>query len=264
VFAVGLAGVTDGALAGAVDELKVFKLGQVSAPLEALRRAGVRRAVMAGKVQHVSVFGGILPDLRAVRILAGLKDRRTDTILAAVVEEFRKEGIEIISSATHLAHLLAVPGCMSRRAPTREESSDIEFGWRAAKALAGVDIGQSVVVRDRAVVAAEAMEGTDAALIRAGELVRSRAGSGKTALVLVKVAKPRQDFRFDLPVLGLDTLKTMEAAGATAVAMEAGKTLLFDKEAFLQTADRMGLAVVGVEDGGGGAGGAPGDAGRST
>ncbi|MFC1679619.1 LpxI family protein [Elusimicrobiota bacterium] len=247
VVAITLKGVTDARVADIVDEAHAFKLGQVSAPLKVLKKAGVKRVVMAGKVQHKSLFGGVLPDLRAVKLLAGLKDRRTDTILAAIADEFAREGIELISSATHLSHLLSEPGVLSKRKPSKIESADIEFGWRAAKALAGFDIGQSVVVRGRAVVAVEAMEGTDATVLRAAELARGE-GTGKTGLVLVKVAKPRQDFRFDLPVLGLDTLDTLERAGASALAFEARRTLIFDKDAFLERADRLGLAVVAVEE----------------
>ncbi|MFH1724655.1 MAG: UDP-2,3-diacylglucosamine diphosphatase LpxI [Elusimicrobiota bacterium] len=249
VVAIALKGVTDARLAETVDELHTFKLGQVSAPLKVLKAAGVKRVVMVGKVQHVSLFGGVLPDLRAARILAGLKDRRTDTILAAVADEFAKEGIELLSSATYLSHLVAPPGVLTRRKPTKAEAADIELGWRAAKALAGFDIGQSVVVKDRAVIAVEGMEGTDATVLRAAELARSH---GKDpGLVLVKVAKPRQDFRFDLPVLGLDTLDILERAGVTAIAVEAGKTLIFDKPEFLERADGMKLAVTAIEDAGG-------------
>jgi len=253
VVAVGIKDVTDPRLEGIVDELHVFKLGQVSGPLKVLKAAGVRRVLMAGKVQHASLFGGVMPDLRAVKILAGLKDRRTDTILSAVAEEFAKEGMELISSATHLAHLMPLPGVLSRRQPTQAESADIAFGWEAAKAVSGFDIGQSVVVRDKAVVAVEAMEGTDATILRAAELARAAGGvgprkDGKTGIILVKVAKPRQDFRFDLPVIGLDTLKILEQAGAAGLAFEARKTLIFDKPEFLERSDAQGLAVVALED----------------
>ncbi len=246
VVAVALKGVTDPLLKDSVDEMHVFRLGQVSAPLELLKKSGVSKVVMAGKVQHVSLFGGVLPDLRAAKILAALKDRRTDTILKAVADEFSREGLELLSSAAYLQHLMPKAGVLSKRKPTKDEEADIEIGWKAAKAVSGFDIGQSVVVSNRAVVAVEAMEGTDKTLLRAGDLARS---FGKApSLVLVKVAKPRQDFRFDLPVLGLDTLASLEAAGASALAFEAGKTLLFDKDEFLRGADRLKLAVVARED----------------
>ncbi len=245
VVAIGLSGVTEDSLADIADEVHTFKLGKVNGPLKVLREAGVRRVVMAGKVQHHSLFGGILPDLRAVKILAGLKDRRTDTILKAIADEFSKEGMELISSATHLSHLMAEPGVLTRRKPSKTESADIELGWKAAKALAGFDIGQSVAVKDKAVVAVEAMEGTDALLLRAAALVQRH--GRKPGLVLVKVAKPRQDFRFDLPVLGLDSLKTFKKAGVTAVAIEARRTLLFDKDAFLREANAMKLSLQALE-----------------
>ncbi|MFH2202497.1 MAG: UDP-2,3-diacylglucosamine diphosphatase LpxI [Elusimicrobiota bacterium] len=246
VVAIGISGVTETSLSEIADEVHTFKLGKVSEPLRIFKKAGVRRAVMAGKVQHNSLFGGIMPDLRAIKILAGLKDRRTDTILRAIADEFKKEGIELISSATHLSRLMPEPGVLTRRAPSKAEAADIEFGWRAGKAVAGFDIGQSVVVRDRAVVAVEAMEGTDALLLRAAELVRSH--GRKPGLVLVKVAKPEQDFRFDLPVLGPDSLRVFREAGVTAVAVEARKTLIIDKDEFLRGADGMKLAVVARDE----------------
>jgi len=246
VVAIGLSGVTDPSLSDIADEVHTFKLGKVNGPLKALKDAGVKRVVMAGKVQHNSLFGGILPDLRAVKILAGLRDRRTDTILRAVADEFAKEGMELISSATHLAHLMPGPGVLTKRSPTKAENADIEFGWRAAKAVAGFDIGQSVVIRDKAVVAVEAMEGTDELLMRANDIVRRH--DRKPGIVLVKVAKPKQDFRFDLPVLGTNSLAVFEKTQVTAVAVEAKKTLLIDKESFLEGADRLKIAVVALED----------------
>jgi len=200
---------------------------------------------MAGKVQHVSLFGGVMPDLRAVKILASLKDRRTDTILSAIADEFTKEGMTLISSATYLQDLVPEEGVLTHRAPTSQESADIELGIGAAKASAGYDIGQSVVVKERAIVAVEAMEGTDAAVMRAAELAGTKGSTAKkNGLVLIKVAKPKQDFRFDIPVIGLDTLETLKAAGATALSIEAGKTMIFDKEEFLDRANRIGIAVV--------------------
>lgn len=247
VVAVALKGVTDQEALSAHAEVHPFALGQVTAPLELLKKAGVKKVVMAGKVQHVSLFGGIIPDLRAVKILASLKDRRTDTILGAIAAEFEKEGLEVLSSATYLSHLIPGPGPLTKRRPTREMEEDAALGWKAAKALAGVDVGQSVVVQGKAVVAVEGMEGTDACVRRAGELVRS---NGQTpALVVVKVAKPKQDFRFDLPVLGLGTLDVLAEAGAAGLALEAGKTLIFDREAFTRQADAQGLTVWALTEG---------------
>jgi len=241
VIAIGLKGVTSEQLAEVIGTVHTFKLGQVNGPIKVLKDAGVKRVVMAGKVQHTSLFGGIMPDLRAVKILATLKDRRTDTILAAIANEFTKEGMELISSATYLTHLLPAPGVLTGRVPTKSESEDMAFGLRAAKALSGFDIGQTVIVKDKAVVAVEAMEGTDATLLRAAELVR--AYKKNTGLILIKVAKPKQDFRFDLPVLGLDTLKIMERVNVTAIAIEANKTLIFDKEDFLTEANKLKISI---------------------
>ncbi|MBI5244609.1 MAG: UDP-2,3-diacylglucosamine diphosphatase LpxI [Elusimicrobia bacterium] len=246
VVALAIPGVTDPALEPKVFKIQYFKLGQIEAPLRYFKEHGVRKAVMAGKVQHASVFGGLMPDLRALKLFAGLKDRRPDTILSAVADEFSKEGIELLSSSAYLTHLMPSEGVLSRRAPTKEELADVELGWRAAKAVAGFDIGQAVVAQGGAIVAVEAMEGTDSAVARAGEIARSH--GRKPRLVVVKVAKPCQDFRFDLPVLGLDTLPTLEKAGASVLALEAGKTLVFDKDEFIRRADALGLAVIVVSE----------------
>lgn len=244
VVALGIRGVTDSELAR-ITRVEFFRLGQIEKPLLFLKKAGVTRAVMAGKVQHHSLFGGILPDLRAMKLLAKLKDRRTDTVLRAVAEEFAKEGIELLPSSTYLAHLLAPEGVLTRRRPAPSEEADLELGWRAAKAVAGFDIGQTVVVRGGAVVAVEAMEGTDKAIERAAELCAAHGSA--PSLAVVKVAKPRQDFRFDLPVLGLDSLAIFERCKVGALCIEARKTLLFDRQEFIAGADRLKMSVVSRE-----------------
>lgn len=243
VVALGIPGVTDPGLEAAAGGLRWFKLGQIDAPIKALKEAGVRQVVMAGKVQHVSLFGGVLPDWRAAKVLLSLKDKRTDTVLRAVADEFAKDGLEFVSSATYLEHLLAPDGPITRLPFTRGQVADAALGWKAAKAVSGFDIGQTVIVQDGAVVAVEGMEGTDACARRACELARSQGRA--PALVVVKVAKPRQDFRFDLPVVGLDTVETFRAAGVKALALEAGSTLVFDRERFAAEADAAGLAVAG-------------------
>jgi DUF1009 family protein len=243
VVALGIPGVTDPALESVAGGLTWFKLGQIDAPIKALKDAGVRKVVMAGKVQHVSLFGGVLPDWRAAKVLLGLKDKRTDTILRAVVDEFAKDGLEFVSSALYLEHLLAPAGPLTKKAFKKDQLIDAALGWRAAKAVAGFDIGQTVVVQAGAVVAVEGMEGTDACVKRAAELARSL--GREPALTVVKVAKPRQDFRFDLPVVGLDSLAGFRAAGVAALALEAGSTLIFDRERFAAEADAAGLAVAG-------------------
>lgn len=243
VVALGIPGVTDPALEAAAGGLRWFKLGQIDAPIKALKDAGVRRVVMAGKVQHVSLFGGVLPDWRAAKLLLGLKDKRTDTILRAVVGEFEKDGLEFVSSATFLDHLLAPTGALTRRTLSKAQLDDAALGWRAAKAVAGFDIGQTVVAQGGAIVAVEGMEGTDACVKRAAELARSQ--GREPALVVVKVAKPRQDFRFDLPVVGLDTLENFRACGVAALALEAGATLIFDRDRFAADADAASIPVAG-------------------
>ncbi len=243
VVALGIPGVTDPSLESVAGGLTWFKLGQIDAPIKTLKDAGVHKVVMAGKVQHVSLFGGVMPDWRAAKVLMGLKDKRTDTILKAVVDEFAKDGLEFVSSAIYLEHLLASNGPMTKQTFTKEQLSDAALGWRAAKAVAGFDIGQTVVVQGSAIVAVEGMEGTDACVKRAAELARSQ--GKEPALVVVKVAKPRQDFRFDLPVVGRDSLVNFKAAGVKAVALEANSTLVFDRELFAADADAAAIAVAG-------------------
>ncbi len=254
VVALAIEGVTDETLKGNVGEFRTFKLGQLDAPIQMLREAGVSQAVMAGKVQHAALFGSVRPDWRAVKLFARLEDRRTDTILNAVASEFAKDGIELLSSATFLSHLLAQPGTLTKTAPSPSQRADMTLGWRAAKAVAGFDIGQTVAVLDGAVIAVEAMEGTDACVRRAREILRAQ--GEKKPLVVVKVAKPKQDLRFDIPVLGMDSLTVFSAYGVGAVALQANATMIFDKEAFLKAADRQKLSVVAF-DGDGPAGSRP-------
>lgn len=243
VVALGIPGVTDPALEAVAGGLTWFKLGQIDAPIKALKDKGVRQVVMAGKVQHVSLFGGVMPDWRAAKVLMGLKDKRTDTVLKAVVDEFAKDGLEFISSAHYLEHLLAPDGALTKKTLSKEQLADAALGWKAAKAVAGFDIGQTVVAQDRAIVAVEGMEGTDPCVARAAALARSQ--GKEPALVVIKVAKPRQDFRFDLPVVGLDSLTAFRAAGVKALVLEAKSTLVFDREAFAREADAAGIAVAG-------------------
>lgn len=243
VVALGIPGVTDPALEQVAGAVTWFKLGQIDAPIKALKDRGVKKVVMAGKVQHVSVFGGVLPDWRAAKVLMGLKDKRTDTILRAVADEFQKDGLEFVSSALYLEHLLAPNGALTKRSFTKQQLADANLGWKAAKAVAGFDIGQTVVAQDGAIVAVEGMEGTDACVARASELAKTQ--GREPALTVIKVAKPRQDFRFDLPVVGLDTLVHFKKAGVKALAFEAGATLIFDRDRFAADADAAGLAVAG-------------------
>lgn len=219
-------------------EIVWISLGQLGRCVDALRQAGAAQAVMAGQVRHVKIFSGVVPDRLARSALTGLRARNTDALIAAVADVLEEEGIELLDSTAFLAPLLAEAGPIGAREPTSAEQADLEFGWRMADALAGLDIGQTVVVKDQAVVAVEAMEGTDAAIARAGRL----AGEGTR---VVKVAKPSQDMRFDVPVVGLPTIDAMREAGATALAVDAGRTLIFDRDRAIAAADRAGIAVVG-------------------
>ena len=215
-----------------------ISLGQLGKCVKTLNAAGVQRAVMAGQVKHVKLFGGVLPDLTLLKVLARLKAQNTDALIAAVADVLQDHGITLMDSTALLAELVARPGVLARAVPSDAMTTDFEFGWRMADAIAGLDVGQTVVVKDRAVVAVEAMEGTDAAIARAGAL----AGPGTR---VIKVAKPSQDMRFDVPVVGVATINAMRAAGADALAVDAGKTLILDGDAFVRAADEAGIVVVG-------------------
>ena len=219
-------------------DLHWVSLGHLGQCIKILKAAGVRQAVMAGQVKHARIFSGIVPDLTLLSVLTRLRARNTDALISAVAEVLRGEGIELLNSTAFLEPLLAKPGILSRRPPSMEELDDLAFGYRMADAIAALDIGQTVVVKDKAVVAVEAMEGTDVVIRRAGEI----AGPGAR---VVKVAKPKQDMRFDVPVVGVATIRMMQAAGATALSIDAGMTLVMDGQQFFDAADEAGIAVVG-------------------
>lgn len=244
VVAVAIREETAPELAEAVDEIHWVGLGQLGRCLEALRSAGVAEVVMAGQVKHRQIFSGVVPDLRMVALLARLALQNTDSLLGAVADELGREGLTVLPSTAFLQEDLARPGAMTRRSPDRVERKDVEYGTRIARVLAGHDLGQTVVVKDRAAVALEAMEGTDEVIRRAGRL----AGPGTT---VVKVAKPRQDMRFDVPVVGPGTVDAMAEAGARVLAVEAGRTLLLDRAEFLGRAEAAKVAVWGLEEAGG-------------
>lgn len=225
-----------------------MSLGELSRLIEVFRAEGVSRAVMAGQVRHKQIFSSIRPDWRLAKLLMNLKTRNTDMLLGAVAKVLGDEGIELVSSTAYLEPLLAREGLMTDRAPNEQELQDVEYGLRVARAIAGFDLGQTVVMAAQACVAVEAMEGTDATIARAGELFRGLAGQASTlsrALTVVKVAKPNQDMRFDVPVVGVATIETMRAARATCLCVEAGRTLLFDLAAMVQAADAAGIALIG-------------------
>jgi DUF1009 family protein len=213
-------------------------LGQLGKCISLLKATGVSQAVMAGQVKHTRLFADIVPDLTLLGVLMRLKRRNTDALISGVADVLRDHGIELLDSTAFLAPLLARGGVLTARAPRDGERADVEFGYRLADAIAGLDIGQTIAVKSAAVVAVEAMEGTDEVIARAGRL----AGPGVT---IVKVAKPDQDMRFDVPVVGVSTIAAMKAAGATVLSVDAGKTLMIDGDAIIKAADEAGIAIVG-------------------
>ena len=223
-----------------------MSLGELSKLIETFHAEGVTRAVMAGQVRHKQIFSSIRPDWRLAKLLLSLRTRSTDMLLGAVAKVLGDEGIELISSTAYLEPLLAAAGVMTRREPSEQERLDIAYGLTVARGIAGYDLGQTVVIAAQACVAVEAMEGTDATIARAGELLRTLDAGEATlsrALTVVKVAKPNQDMRFDVPVIGVPTIAAMQAAGATCLCVEAGRTLLFDRAALVEAADGAGIAV---------------------
>jgi len=219
-------------------ELHWVSLGHLGKCIKVLKAAGVSQAIMAGQVKHSKLFSGIIPDLTLLSVLTRLRSRNTDALISAVAEVLKGEGIELLDSTMFLAPLRARAGTLTRREPSLEEAEDFAFGYRMADAVAGLDIGQTVVVKDKAVVAVEAMEGTDAVIRRAGEI----AGSGTR---IVKVAKPNQDMRFDVPVIGTATIDAMRTAGATALSIDADRTLVVDGEQVFSQANEAGITIVG-------------------
>ena len=215
-----------------------ISLGQLGKWINVLKAAGVSQAVMAGQVKHTKLFADIVPDMTALGVLMRIKSKNTDAILSGVVDVLRDNGIDLVDSTTFLQPLLAKEGVLTSRAPSAEEQADLEFGYRIADVIAGLDIGQTIAVKSAAVVAVEAMEGTDAVIARAGQL----AGAG---VRIVKVAKPHQDMRFDVPVVGVATIGAMRSAGATALSVDAGKTLMIDGGAIFTAANEAGIAIVG-------------------
>jgi len=218
-------------------------LGQLGRCLKILKAAGITQAVMAGQVKHNKLFAGVMPDLTLLSVLTRLKSRNTDALISAIADVMAEQGVELVDSTAFLQPLLAGVGPLTTRAPTSAERSDLEFGYRMADVIAGLDVGQTIVVKDSAVVAVEAMEGTDEVIKRAGRI----AGPGTR---VVKVAKPNQDMRFDVPVIGLPTIETMREAGASVLSVDSGRTLILDGNAVFHAADEAGIAVVGRSGGG--------------
>ena len=215
-------------------------LGELSRLIRVFKQEGVSRALMAGQVRHTQIFSSIRPDWKLMQLLFSLKEKNTDALIGGVAKVLLEEGIVLEDSTIFLEPLLASPGIMTQRGPTPEEQRDFDYGIKVARGLAQYDIGQTVVVSDGACVAVEAMEGTDAAIRRAAQL------AGGQPLCVIKVSKPNQDMRFDVPVVGLPTVAVMIECGATALSLDAGKTLLFDRDELLARADAAGIAIVGV------------------
>jgi len=215
-------------------------LGQLGKLIRLFRESGVKKAIMAGQVKHVQVFGNSIPDLAMIRMLARLKQKSTDALIGGVAATLAAEGITLIDSTELLKAHMAPEGRWTRRGLDGREQADVDFGRPIALQIARMDIGQTIVVREKAVVAVEAMEGTDAAIRRAGEL------AGRTNLTVIKVSKPKQDMRFDVPVVGVPTVRTMIESGATALVLDAHRTLVLDREELIRLADQNRIAIVGL------------------
>jgi UDP-2,3-diacylglucosamine hydrolase len=218
-------------------------LGELGKLIRTFQKAGVSKAIMAGQVKHIQIFGSSFPDLTMIRMLAGLKHKNTDSLIGGIARVLEESGIILLDSSFLLKPFLATPGVLTRRDLSVSEKKDMNYGRPIAQKIAAMDIGQTIVIRDQAVVAVEAMEGTDAVLRRAGDL------AGRKDLTVIKVSKPKQDMRFDIPVVGKATLETMVACGATALAVDAERTLIFDKEEIIQLARKHNIAIVAMKPG---------------
>ena len=234
---------TDPEIEKVADRIVWVGIGQLNKMLRFFKREGVEQAIMAGQVKHVQIFSNAIPDLRMLKMILRLPRRNTDALIGAVAGELASEGIELIDSTFFLKHLLPEAGTLTQRGPDAKERGDVEYGLEVARGIARLDLGQTIVVRAKACVAIEAMEGTDATVRRAGELARGR-------LTVVKVAKPDQDMRFDVPVVGIPTIEAMFDAGATCLCITAGKTLMFDRERMISTAEEKGISIIAVSSGG--------------
>ncbi|OGW26464.1 MAG: hypothetical protein A2X59_08805 [Nitrospirae bacterium GWC2_42_7] len=239
VFAVGLEPLADKSLSDHVDEIKWVNVGKLGAMLDALKKAGIKEAVMAGKVPKSLLFKSkITPDLRAMKLLFSLKDKSDDSIMLAIAKELKKEGITLLNTTDFSTALLTPEGVLTKIKPTKEEWKDLAFGWTIAKEIGRLDIGQTIVVKNQAVMAVEAIEGTDEAIKRGGIL----AGEGA---VIIKVSKPKQDLRFDVPVVGNSTLMAMLEVKARVLAVESQKSILLNREEMIAKADKAGISVLG-------------------
>src|SRR5258705_13591775 len=223
-----------------VNRLHWVSLGELSKTIDLLHKEGVKQAVMAGQVKHMKIFSSIRPDWKLAKVLFALPRKNPDALIGAVAKVLEDEGIQLVDSTLFLKPLVPEAGVLTQRTPNENESADMAYGLVIARQIAGMDIGQTVVVSDKACVAVEAMEGTDETIARAARI------TGGKPLVVVKVSKPGQDMRFDVPVVGLPTIEQMKRAGATALAVDAGRTLLFDRERLIELADASGIVIEAV------------------
>ena len=244
---------TDAEIEHRVDKLMWIGVGQLGKLIRFFKAEGVEKAIMAGQVRHVQIFSkAAIPDARMLKMLLKLPRRNTDSLIGGIADELEREGIELIDSTFFLQDNLPSPGPLTRREPSTAELADIDYGLEVARDIARLDLGQTIVVRGKACVAIEAMEGTDATIRRAGELMRGQQGAAKPAvlsrgpLTVLKLSKPNQDMRFDVPVVGVPTLETMVGAGATCLCISARKTLMFDREEMIAFADKQKIAIVAV------------------
>ncbi|HEY5884579.1 MAG TPA: UDP-2,3-diacylglucosamine diphosphatase LpxI [Pyrinomonadaceae bacterium] len=244
---------TDPDIESRVDSLMWIGVGQLGKLIRFFKAEGVEKAIMAGQVRHVQIFSkAAIPDARMLKMLLKLPRRNTDSLIGGIADELQREGIELIDSTFFLQENLPAAGPLTRRAPGAAELADIDYGLEVARDIATLDLGQTIVVRGKACVAIEAMEGTDATIRRAGDLLRGQKGVAKPAvlsrgpLTVLKLSKPNQDMRFDVPVVGVPTLETMVEAGATCLCISAGQTLMFDRDEMIEFADKQKIAIVAV------------------
>ncbi|WP_457576812.1 LpxI family protein [Desulfomarina sp.] len=245
VVVVAHKGETDERVTGAADEVHWVKLGQLGRVISLFKKSGVTETVFLGTITKTRIFRDVFPDLKGLTLWNKIDRKQDDAILRAIADTLEREGIKVLESTLYLSHLLFPAGVLTKNRPSKKQVKDIEFGWKNAREIGRLDIGQCVVVRDCSVMAVEAIEGTDEAILRGGRLAKEKA-------VVVKVRKPGQDFRFDLPATGVRTLESLRRVHGSVLAVEAGQSLLFDREKMIEEADKSGIVVVGVveqEDG---------------
>ncbi len=221
------------------------KIGQLSKAIKFFKQNEVKDVIMVGLIKHINIFKNLMPDLRAAKLLALLKDKRAKSILKSVISEFNKDGIKFMNSAYFLKDFLAKKGVLTKKKPSNNEQKDIIFGKKIAKIIANTDIGLTAIVSNQSVIAVEGMEGTDQCILRAGEIF----GTTKekvTTITAVKVARDKQDMRFDLPIIGKNTIKMMKTAGVRVLAIESGKTLILDKEEVIETANKNNISIIAI------------------